>query len=92
MWTSTLERSSAASSAAPSPITPPSELSADALAEKSPGCWRRVVDAVEQWYCGLKGHDYVKSFEDHRIALKCPSCRYVTPGWDVKPAPERAGR
>ena len=43
----------------------------------------RVVDAIRQAYCGLRGHDSVLHFEENRVLLRCTSCGHDSPGWDV---------
>jgi hypothetical protein len=39
--------------------------------------------------CGLRGHDEVLHFEDHRVQLRCTSCRHESPGWEVGQHPPR---
>jgi hypothetical protein len=39
--------------------------------------------ALNQFFCGLLGHDQVLHFEDSRIRLHCLSCSHDSPGWDV---------
>lgn len=43
----------------------------------------RFVDSIRQAYCGLRGHDSVLHFEENRVLLRCTSCGYDSPGWDV---------
>jgi NAD-dependent SIR2 family protein deacetylase len=41
--------------------------------------WRRI----NQFFCGLRGHDSVLHFEGKRVNMRCTSCGHDTPGWDV---------
>jgi hypothetical protein len=41
--------------------------------------WQRVHHAI----CGLHGHDPLLQFDNNRVFLRCASCGYETPGWDV---------
>ena len=43
----------------------------------------RLVDSIRQAFCGLRGHDSVLHFEENRVLLRCTSCGYDSPGWDV---------
>jgi hypothetical protein len=43
----------------------------------------RIILSLKQFFCRLLGHDQLLRFEDNRILLHCPSCRYDSPGWDV---------
>jgi hypothetical protein len=52
-----------------------------------------VVDRVRQSCCGIHGHDNLLQFAEHRMFLKCVSCGYETPGWELTenpPAPTPA--
>ena len=33
--------------------------------------------------CGLHGHDAVLHFEGNRVMMRCTSCGYDTPGWEI---------
>lgn len=46
-----------------------------------------MVAALRRLACSLRGHDALLHFEDGRMSLKCTSCPYETPGWDLKPTP-----
>lgn len=46
-----------------------------------------VVDRMRQAYCGLHGHDSLLQFEQDRMFLKCTSCGYESPGWELNEAP-----
>jgi hypothetical protein len=37
--------------------------------------------------CSLHGHDAILQYERNRIFLRCTSCGYETPGWDVTRTP-----
>ncbi len=41
--------------------------------------WRRMQQAL----CSLHGHDSLLQFEHNRMFLRCTSCGYETPGWEV---------
>jgi hypothetical protein len=53
------------------------------------GCRRRqhllsrALDHIEQWFCGLRGHDQLLEFQQDRIFLRCVSCGLETPGWVI---------
>ena len=51
---------------------------------ETPGVLDRVGDRVRQFICGLHGHDALLHFERDRLSLVCTSCRYESPGWDMK--------
>ncbi len=41
--------------------------------------WKRVQQAL----CSLHGHDSLLQFEHDRMFLRCTSCGYETPGWEI---------
>jgi hypothetical protein len=41
---------------------------------------------MRQFACGLHGHDALLHFETGRLSMRCTSCGYETPGWDLKTA------
>ena len=43
----------------------------------------RAVRGVNEFFCGLRGHDSVLHFEGKRVNMRCTSCGHDTPGWDV---------
>lgn len=43
----------------------------------------RVVSRIGQLFCGLRGHDSVLHFEGNRVNMRCTSCGYDTPGWEI---------
>jgi hypothetical protein len=50
---------------------------------QEPGIMTRALDSVRQIVCGLHGHDALLHFEQGRMSLRCTSCGYQTPGWDL---------
>jgi hypothetical protein len=50
----------------------------------------RAADVLRQFVCGLHGHDALLHFEKTRLSMRCTTCGYETPGWDLKPAPRLA--
>jgi hypothetical protein len=42
---------------------------------------------MSQVFCGFRGHDTLLHFEDERMSLRCVSCGYETPGWELNEAP-----
>ena len=49
----------------------------------------RAFDVVRQFVCGLHGHDSLLHFESARLSMRCTTCGYETPGWELKPAAPR---
>ena len=43
----------------------------------------RAFSRLNQFFCGLRGHDSVLHFEGKRVNMRCTSCGHDTPGWDV---------
>lgn len=54
------------------------------------GLVTRALDRMRQVTCGLHGHDALLHFETGRLSMRCTSCGYETPGWDLKAPPEHA--
>lgn len=50
-----------------------------------------TTDAVATWIhqriCGMHGHENFMQFARNRVFLKCISCGFESPGWDVKARP-----
>ena len=46
--------------------------------------------ALRAFFCGLGGHELIRSFEPNRVCLRCTSCPYETPGWTLKEKPHQA--
>jgi hypothetical protein len=38
---------------------------------------------VQQFVCGLHGHDMVRHFDKGRMSLQCVSCGHESPGWEL---------
>lgn len=49
----------------------------------------RFVDAIRQTICGMRGHDSVLHFQEKRVLLRCTSCGYDSPGWEIGTARPR---
>lgn len=43
----------------------------------------RAAARVNQFLCGVRGHDSVLHFEGKRVNMRCTSCGHDTPGWEV---------
>ncbi|HSC29816.1 MAG TPA: hypothetical protein VLD67_21235 [Vicinamibacterales bacterium] len=43
----------------------------------------RLMGRLGQVLCGLRGHDSVLHVAGSRMMMRCTSCGYDTPGWDV---------
>jgi hypothetical protein len=50
------------------------------------GLITRAFEHVRQFTCGLHGHDALLHFETGRLSMRCTSCGYETPGWDLTTA------
>lgn len=66
----------------------PQQLAASGMARRSGRTGEdsfvsRLVASIRQAFCGLRGHDSVLHFEENRVLLRCTSCGYDSPGWDV---------
>jgi hypothetical protein len=65
----------------------PQQLAAAPAAERSTaaedGLIARAVGFVSQRFCAVRGHDSVLHFEENRVRLRCTSCGYDSPGWEV---------
>jgi hypothetical protein len=59
---------------------------------KPAGVLARAAERVKQFACGLHGHDPLLHFDHGRMSLKCASCGYESPGWEIKEAPAIANR
>jgi hypothetical protein len=69
----------------PHPVAPILEKIDDA--HKADGIGERVLGRMRQAICGLHGHDSLLQFEQERMFLKCASCGFETPGWELNEAP-----
>ena len=43
----------------------------------------RVATRFGQVLCGIRGHDTIRHFEGKRVMMRCTSCGFDTPGWDI---------
>ena len=43
----------------------------------------RAMGRLGQLLCGARGHDSVLHFEGNRVMMRCTSCGYDTPGWEI---------
>ena len=43
----------------------------------------RMASRFGQMMCGLHGHDSVLHFEGNRVMMRCTSCSYDSPGWEI---------
>src|SRR4051812_40692369 len=43
----------------------------------------RMANRFGQMVCGLHGHDSVLHFEGNRVMMRCTSCSYDSPGWEI---------
>lgn len=48
------------------------------------GLITRALEQTRQLMCGLHGHDALLHFETGRLSMRCTTCGYQTPGWDLK--------
>ena len=46
-----------------------------------------VTNWIRETYCGLHGHDSLLQFGHDRMFLKCVSCGYESPGWELTETP-----
>jgi hypothetical protein len=44
----------------------------------------QALGTMRQFVCGLHGHDALLHFETGRLSMRCTSCGYESPGWDLK--------
>jgi hypothetical protein len=65
-------------------------LQIGALAGPARSALARAARYLQQFFCGLHGHDSLLHFEQGRMSLLCSSCGYQTPGWEVKRTGVRA--
>lgn len=63
----------------------PQQLTADAEVthREDDNVVARAVSRLGQLLCGLRGHDSVLHFEGNRVNMRCTSCGYDTPGWEI---------
>jgi hypothetical protein len=51
--------------------------------DRTTGIVARLVARFGQMVCGFRGHDSVLHFEGKRVMMRCTSCGYDTPGWEI---------
>ena len=72
----------------PAAVAPPTRAFDHLLASMRvlEGLTRRL----DQFGCGLAGHDELMRFEPKRLSLQCTRCGHQTDGWDMtSPRPRR---
>jgi len=42
---------------------------------------RELATCIAQRFCAWRGHNEILKFEANRVALRCVSCGYESPGW-----------
>jgi hypothetical protein len=47
------------------------------------GLLGKLATRLGRAMCGLHGHDSVLHFEGNRVMMRCTSCGYDSPGWEV---------
>jgi hypothetical protein len=53
----------------------------------SGGWLESLSERLRHVFCGFRGHDTLLHFEDERMSLRCVSCGYETPGWELNEVP-----
>jgi hypothetical protein len=53
---------------------------------KMEGFSGRILDWARQAMCGLHGHDTFLHYDKDRMSLRCVSCGYESPGWELNEA------
>jgi hypothetical protein len=65
----------------------PQQLTATATGrvthDKSESVVGRTLMRFGQVFCGLRGHDSMLHFAGNRVNMRCTSCGYETPGWEI---------
>jgi len=58
---------------------------AEVTQQESPevGIVTKLATRLGQVMCGLHGHDSVLHFEGSRVMMRCTSCGYDSPGWEI---------
>lgn len=51
--------------------------------QDSPSLIQRAANTIGRMLCALRGHDSVLHYEDKRMMMRCTSCGYDSPGWEV---------
>jgi hypothetical protein len=71
----------------PHPITTAREELRPTANSERVSVFARVMEALQQLFCGLRGHDTLLHFEGERMSLRCVSCGHETPGWELNEVP-----
>jgi hypothetical protein len=50
---------------------------------KEVGLLTKLATRFGQVVCGLHGHDSVLHFEGNRVMMRCTSCGFDSPGWEI---------
>jgi hypothetical protein len=51
--------------------------------QRSRGLFAWFLCSLQQAVCALHGHDAILQYERSRMFLRCTSCGYESPGWEV---------
>ncbi len=54
--------------------------------EQPPTLLEGALRRLQSFLCGLHGHDSLLQFDRHRLYLRCSSCGFETPGWELSPS------
>lgn len=46
--------------------------------------------SLRAFFCGIGGHELIRSYEPNRVYMRCTSCPYETPGWTLKDKPHQS--
>jgi hypothetical protein len=65
----------------PQQLAATSERTQNAPADES--VVARAMTRLSQVLCGVSGHDSVLHFERNRVMMRCTSCGFDTPGWEI---------
>ncbi len=68
-------------STAPNHVFAPGSAANAVVGRHRPVRW--LFAWLQRFLCGLHGHDAILQDERTRIFLRCTSCGYETPGWEV---------
>jgi hypothetical protein len=50
-----------------------------------------IFEGVDQFLCGLTGHDELLHFEPTRLSLHCSRCGHYSAGWEIRATGDGAG-
>jgi hypothetical protein len=65
----------------PQQLTAAAEVTRQESSER--GMMSRLAGRLGQVMCGLHGHDSVLHFEANRVMMRCTSCGFDSPGWEI---------